>query len=76
MNNINLETIVYRVIYLDSSDIIKSTIVADFTNRITLDLAGDMLEQRGIQFKEVIKSSKEDLKLSIPLYDLKSYLVD
>lgn len=76
MNRINLETIVYRVIYLDTSDIIQSTIVADFTNRITLDLAGEMLEKRGIKYKEVIKSSKEDLKLSIPLYDLKSYLVD
>lgn len=76
MNNINLETIVYRVIYLDTSDIIKSTIFADFSNRITLDIAGDMLEQRGIKYKEVIKSSKEDLKLSVPLYDLKSYLVD
>lgn len=76
MNNINLETIVYRVIYLDTSDIIQTTIVADFTNRITLDIAGEMLKKRGIKFKEVIKSSKEDLKLSIPLYDLKSYLVD
>lgn len=76
MKNINLETIVYRVIYLDTSDIIQTTIVADFTNRITLDLAGDMLKQRGIKFKEVIKSSKEELKLSIPLYDIKSYVVD
>lgn len=74
MATIHLKTKVQLITYeTQSHDLGKS--YATSPKRITIAEARDILLDRGIEFKEVLKVKYENIDLEIPLLDLESYII-
>ena len=64
-----------QAIYFQTSDDELGITYATSEKRITISESSDILLDRQIEFKEVLKVKYEFIELEIPLNDLESYIV-
>jgi len=74
-NNIILQVKVQAIYYRTDQDDLGIS-YATSEKRITISESENILLDRDIHYKEVLKVKYEYIKMEIPLYDLESYLVN
>jgi len=74
-NNIILQVKVQAIYYQTDQDGLGIS-YATSEKRITISEAENILLDRDIHYKEVLKVKYEYIEMEIPLYDLESYLIN
>jgi len=74
MEAVLLKTKVQIIIFQSRTDELGKSF-ATSEKRITISEAGDILLDRGIEYKEVLKVKYEFIELEIPLTEIEKYVV-
>lgn len=73
-NSISLKTKIQTIAFETTSGSLGKS-YATSEKRITISEAGDILLDRGIEFKQVLKVKYENVELEIPLEQFEEYII-